>query len=278
MSQTVIGFFDERSEAMEAVEKLVDRGVPREQIDISGSTMGDTYNTGSTYDTDTNRNRSSDDDDGDNAITRFFKNLFGGDDDDTNKYSRVAERADTILTVHCTSRDEAEDVADILDDCGAIDVDKKAQEYGYGSRGTTSGAYNNEESDFDRGDTGSDKIDVVREDIEIGKREVETGGVRLRSRIVEVPVEETIRLREERVVVNRKPVDRNVSDTDLANLQDQDIEMVERAEVPVVTKNRKVVEEVSLDKEVNEREETVRDTVRNTEVDVENNTRNRKNG
>jgi stress response protein YsnF len=45
--------------------------------------------------------------------------------------------------------------------------------------------------------------------------------------------------------------------------------MIAKEEVPVVNKEARVVEEVTLNKEVNEREETVRDTVRNTEVDVE---------
>jgi stress response protein YsnF len=44
--------------------------------------------------------------------------------------------------------------------------------------------------------------------------------------------------------------------------------MIERTEVPVVNKNARVVEEVSLGKDVNERSETINDTVRKTEVAV----------
>ena len=39
--------------------------------------------------------------------------------------------------------------------------------------------------------------------------------------------------------------------------------------MPVVSKEARVIEEISLDKKVNERKETIRDTVRKTEVDVE---------
>ena len=46
--------------------------------------------------------------------------------------------------------------------------------------------------------------------------------------------------------------------------------MTEHAEVPVVNKEARVVEEISLGKEVTERDEVVRDTVRKTEVDVDN--------
>src|SRR5687767_15417459 len=99
---------------------------------------------------------------------------------------------------------------------------------------------------------------------------METGGVRVRSRIVERPVEENIRLREENVHVERNPVDRPVSSSDMDNFQEREIELTERSEVPVVNKEARVVEEVRVSKEVNERNETVRDNVRETKIDVEN--------
>ena len=46
--------------------------------------------------------------------------------------------------------------------------------------------------------------------------------------------------------------------------------MTERAEVADVSKEARVVEEVRLSKEVNERKETIRETARDTQVDVEN--------
>lgn len=112
----------------------------------------------------------------------------------------------------------------------------------------------------------NETIPVIREELEVGKREVETGGVRLRSRIVEEEVAENVSLREETVHVERTPVDRAATEADI---REDAIEMQERAEVPVVNKEARVVEEISLSKEVTEREETVRDTVRDTEVDIE---------
>jgi uncharacterized protein (TIGR02271 family) len=109
-------------------------------------------------------------------------------------------------------------------------------------------------------------IPVIEEELQVGKREVEKGGIRLRTRVVESPVSENINLREEKVTVNRTPVDRPANASDL---QEGEIEITERAEVPVVSKEARVVEEVSLNKEVTEREETVSDTVRKTEVDVD---------
>jgi uncharacterized protein (TIGR02271 family) len=129
----------------------------------------------------------------------------------------------------------------------------------YRNRGRAAGSERNSENE--------EIIPVVREELEIGKEEVERGGIRLRSRVVERPVEETVNLREENVNVERNPVDRPASEADL---REDTIEIRERDEVPVVNKEARVVEEISLNKEVTERDETIRDTVRETEVDIDN--------
>lgn len=112
-------------------------------------------------------------------------------------------------------------------------------------------------------------IPVVEEEIDIGKRQVEKGGVRVSTHVEERPVEEQVRLREERVHVERRPVDRPVTDADAAAFQEQTIEMRETAEEAVVRKRARVVEEVIIDRDVAERTETIRDTVRRTDVDID---------
>ena len=112
-------------------------------------------------------------------------------------------------------------------------------------------------------------IPVVEEDISIGKREVERGHVRIYSRVTEQPVEESVRLREEKVTVERRPVDRPATDADFAAAGKDVIEMTETAEEAVVSKRARVVEEVVVQKEVTERTETVRGTERHTDVDVQ---------
>ncbi len=57
-------------------------------------------------------------------------------------------------------------------------------------------------------------IPVINEEIQVNKREVETGAIRLRSRIVEKEVSEDLKLREETVNVERNPVDRPASNSD----------------------------------------------------------------
>lgn len=117
---------------------------------------------------------------------------------------------------------------------------------------------------------GEKTIPVVEEELEVGKRTVESGGVRLFSREVEQPVEADVTLREEKVRVERHPVDRPATAADFAAAEAAgDIELRERAEKAVVGKSARVVEEVSIGKEVGERTEHIRDTVTRTEVDVE---------
>ncbi|HLL15595.1 MAG TPA: YsnF/AvaK domain-containing protein [Pyrinomonadaceae bacterium] len=115
---------------------------------------------------------------------------------------------------------------------------------------------------------GETTIPVVEEELQVGKREVERGGVRVESRVEEKPVTEQVQLREERVHVERRPVDRPVTDADNA-FREGSLEVTERAEEAVVSKTARVVEEVVVGKQVEEHTETVRDTVRRTDVDVQ---------
>jgi uncharacterized protein (TIGR02271 family) len=107
---------------------------------------------------------------------------------------------------------------------------------------------------------------VVEEQLVVGKREVERGGVRVRSYVTEVPVHEQIRLRSERVSVERRPVDRAV---DADAFREQSIEMTRTDEEAVVEKTARIVEEVVISKSAEERVEQISDTVRHTDVVVE---------
>lgn len=111
-------------------------------------------------------------------------------------------------------------------------------------------------------------IPVVRESLRVGKRDVNVGRVRVRSYVVEEPVREDVTLREERVEIERRPVDRALGASDAAFV-DRTIEAEEHAEEAVVSKDARVVEEIALRKTAEERTETVSDTVRHTEVEVE---------
>ena len=112
------------------------------------------------------------------------------------------------------------------------------------------------------------RVPVIEEELRVGKRTVKRGGARIHSQIEEVPVQEPVTLREEKVTVERRPADRLVENAPGA-FKEGTIEVTETSEIPVVEKQIRVVEEIVVGKEVTEHEEIVRDTVKRREVEVE---------
>jgi len=248
MTHTVVGLFNDRTEAQSAMEELVERGFIKENIDLSNRSFAEGTAGDDGYDSSTGTEGFG------SSISNFFNSLFGDDETAARNYTNAASDAEAILTVQVDSDERARQAQEILDRNGAWDVDE---------HGSSAQGYAGSEN------TQRKTIPVVEEQLNVGKQQVERGGARIRSRIIERPVEESVRLREEHVVVNRRPVDRPVTDSDLQNFQPGEMELTERAEVPIIGKTSRVVEEVEVGKNVTEREETVRDTVRSTDVDVE---------
>jgi len=113
-------------------------------------------------------------------------------------------------------------------------------------------------------------IPIVEEEIRIGKREVESGGVRVETRVEETPVNEQVTLRDERVTVERRPVNQSVDAATLTDaFREGTFEVREHDEEAVVQKEARVVEEVVVNKQVEQRTETIQDSVRRTDVDVQ---------
>lgn len=286
MTNTVIGFFRNSIDAYHAADILKERGFDSQNIDISSNTENSEYG---------NREERS------GKIGNFFKSLFTDDDDNARRYSNFAEN-NSVVTVHTLDISEAERASEILDECGAIDIDEgyAGMESHYSEGGLNPGMnfedskspesfndenqsgsinqpseagygrnYENSHGISDR-EHESRSIPIIEEEVNVGKKEVRRGGVRVHSRIIERPVEETLRLREERVHVERNPVSREASEADLENFHEETIEMNEYGEEAMVSKKARVVEEVRVGKEVHEREETIHETERKTEVDIEN--------
>jgi len=112
-------------------------------------------------------------------------------------------------------------------------------------------------------------LPVMEEHLNIEAKEVMTGGERITTRMTDTPVHESIQLKEEKVFVERKPTDKPAAETDFQTFQEGTIELSEHKEVPVVSKQARVVEEVKIFKTVTEKDKVISDTVRHTEVDTE---------
>ena len=119
------------------------------------------------------------------------------------------------------------------------------------------------------GVSGETVIPIVEEQLNIGKRKVDRGGVRVFSRMVTTPLEEQVVLKEEHATFERHAVNRPISSADLDKLQNQTVEVREMGEEAVVGKTARVVEEVRVGKESTDRNQQIKDTLRKTQVEVD---------
>lgn len=113
-------------------------------------------------------------------------------------------------------------------------------------------------------------VPIVEEELSVGKARSANGGVRVTSRVIETPVEETVTLTTETVGVKRHAADRVLGDEEAAAVfEEKTVEMMGTQEEVEVRKQARVVGEVEITKEVEAHQKTVKDTVRKTEVEVE---------
>jgi uncharacterized protein (TIGR02271 family) len=110
-------------------------------------------------------------------------------------------------------------------------------------------------------------IPVIEEELRVGKREYEAGGLRVKTRVASVPVDKTVTLREEHVNVERRVIDRPIALDDDA-FRERSLDLTASTEEPIFEKQARVVEEIHLHKDMSERVETVHDTLRHTDVQI----------
>jgi len=119
---------------------------------------------------------------------------------------------------------------------------------------------------------GEERVPIVEEELRVGTREVVRGGARVHTRVEEVPVQQDVELIEEHARVERRPATRIISEAELEQgglLRDRVFEVAQIREEAVVTREAFVREEVVVTKSLERRVEQINDTVRRTEVDVE---------
>ena len=232
MAKAVIGLFDEPRQAQQVVHALVDDGFRRE--DIRTMTRQEEASVGTL-------------------------SAHGVPEAEAHYYSEGLRRGGVVVLVEAAD-ERAERAVAIMERYPAADLEARTGANTARERGR-SGTREVETEDV--------KVPVVEEELQVGTRQVRRGGVRLYTRVTERPVEETVRLRDETVHVERRPVDRPATEADVAAATERTVEVTETDEEAVARKQARVVEEVVVRKDVEEHTETVRDTVRRTEVEVE---------
>lgn len=213
----------------------------------------------------------------------------GVPEEDAHVFAEGVRRGGTLVSVRAED-DAAEVVADVLSNHGAVDVDERRgfyEQWGFTGHAPDASPYTadmiarerdayveaaktNPRGARDRvlGQT-EVTVPVVEEALKVGKRTVEAGRVRVYAHVTEQPVQEQVNLREARVTVERRPVDRPVAVGDAAPFREGSFELGEFREEAVVAKEARVVEEVVVGRKATERSETIRETVRRSDVEVE---------
>lgn len=257
--QYVTAFFDSQGDAEGAVERIVAEGVPRGEIQmVAGNEHAEGASTAPKEE------------------KGFFEALGSMfmPTGDRHEYAEGLNRGGYLVSLNVTPQNR-DRVLDILDDEGTVDMDARTESW-------RAEGWADYQADTDKNPDMSEPrpeegvIEVAEEQLRVGKREVVQGRVRARSYVVETPVEEDINLREETVHVQRRAVDRPGTEGGDPLFAERSIEATETDEEAVVSKVARVTEEISLSKGVEHRTETIRDSIRHTEVDIDDQTGKRK--
>ena len=273
MTRTVTALFDKRADAEAAENRLKAANVDASHIRIHDKTSTGFHATGQS----TTR---------DPGMWGSIKNAFLPDED-RHTYEEGVRRGGFLLTAD-VDEEHVDEVVRVLDEADTVDIDDRAGEWrssgwdyapqgalGFGAgaaagAGTDAGAYAYRSDEALRGNdvAGEQSIPIVEEELVVGKREIDRGGARVRSYVTETPVHEQVRLRDERIEVQRRAVDRPVTDADDA-FRERTIDVTATGEEAVIGKTARVVEEVIVSKTSGERVQDIDDTVRRTKVEVD---------
>jgi stress response protein YsnF len=229
MSRTITALFDERADAEAGRQRLFDAHLDADNVKIHDkSSIGETgYSSPSQP-----------------GMWASIKNAFLPDED-RHIYEEGVRRGGFLLTADVDD-DQVDAAVRALEEGhgSGIDIDERANQWksqgwqppvvAAGMAGGAAAVAAGEGQPLVKGnDADETRIPVVEEQLVVGKREVDRGGVRVRSYVSETPVHEQIRLREERINVERHPVDRAVGNE---AFREQAIEMHATAEEAVVQK------------------------------------------
>ncbi len=244
MAKTVVGLFNSMAEAEKVKQALLSEEYTSGKITVIAN------NTGHSEESTLQHTGGK--------VSEFFKHLTGGDDETHEQYASGMNQGGALLAA-TVEDDEAAEVAMVLKQHGARDIDGNTQAADAGTPVYGESATTGEET----------AIPIIEESLVVGKRDVDRGGVRVYSHVVDYPVSADVTLHDEFIQVDRRFVDRPATAADFAAGSGQVIELNATGEEAVVGKTSRVVEEVVVGKESSQRTETISDSVRKTEVEVE---------
>jgi uncharacterized protein (TIGR02271 family) len=241
MGKTLVAMFDEPTEARQALDALSKGGFPSSKARLTARE-------------DVQERAASSAPRPDGSFGEKVAQFFGFGEQHEATYGEAVRRGGYVLVVDASDDAEAERAFDIIERYRPVDIDERQAQWRQSGWQPASAQ------------SGEATLPVVEEQLQVGKREIQRGGIRVLSRTVERPVEQTVQLREERASVQRRPADRAPTDADQA-FKERSFEVRETAEQAVVGKTARVVEDVVIGKESSTREKTIQDNVRKTDVE-----------
>ena len=267
MTRTITALFDQKADAEAAENRLKAANVDAGHIRIHDKTSPNFHATG----------RSTTQEPG---IWGSIKHAFLPDED-RHTYEEGVRRGGFLLTAD-VGEEHVDEAVRVLEEADTVDIDDRSRQWrssgwdyapeaaaGAGAGAAAGGyGYASDKATARTDVEGEQSIPIVEESLIVGKREVDRGGARVRSYVTEVPVHEQVRLRDEKINVERRAVDRPLTETDDA-FRERTIDVTATGEEAVIGKTARVVEEVVVSKTAGERVEQIDDTVRRTEVEVD---------
>jgi uncharacterized protein (TIGR02271 family) len=221
------------------------------------------------------------------TATGFWHRLFGSDVDlhEAKVYGNTVGKGGSVVSLRAPET-MVKKAVDILHTHSPVDVNQRAARLGIiAAAAAPAGAVSQAAAKVStaasnlaqtvkgaapaaRTGKDDDVIRLAEEQMEVGKRQIETGMTRVRRFVIEKAVEANVTLHEEHAAIARRAIsDKNyIQDVDWS---DRTVEVRETAETPVVSKSSRIVEEVVVGKEGSDRVETVKDKVRRQQVEIE---------
>jgi len=281
LTEHIVAIFETAAAAATAGQALESSGIPssaiRQYAEKAGTVVASETSTESAH-----------------SNGGFWAWLTGADDDvpstsygsDRSLYEHRVQAGNTVLSVTLLDDSQIHTALSVLEAHNPVEIEEATDEAETSSTaaGTTSGSYLSGSSDSRSAipvassgraqtatspTTGDEVIPLAEEHLEVGKRMVDRGTTRIRRYVVETPVEQDVTLRGERVTVERRRPIEATNAPGVGAFEERVVEVHETEEVPVVGKTARVVEEVAIRRETTERTETMKDTVRREEVEVD---------
>lgn len=260
MANTIVGLYDDRTTAVRVLQELKQAGFGKDHLRLSSNETDPS----SEFNVDVKENATPD------ALARY-----GVPEDEADFYAESVRRGGALVVARVRDED-AEAVSDVMARHAPVNYEKRSAEYrqsGFAGYDRSAPPYDTNKMQEERGRYASERgqrLQEIEESLKVGKREVIRGAVRVHKYVETERAEETIRLREQHAEVERTTVDRALSPEEAdAAFREETIEVVERAEEAVVSKEARVVGEVQVGTGTTEREETVGADLRRTRVEVE---------